>query len=99
MAVLLALILAQADDPATVAAALDAAIRKIPGYNAAAEAKPVGDDAFLRRVFNDLVGTSVTEADLKAFAADVDPMKRSKMVDRLLADGRFDIVWARRFSR
>src|SRR4029079_15924434 len=99
MAILLALILAQADDPATVAASLDAAIRRIPGYNAAAEDKPVGDEAFLRRIFADLVGSFPLDADLKALAADADPLKRSKMVDYLLADGRFDAFWARRFSR
>jgi hypothetical protein len=99
MAILLALILAQADDPAAVAERLDAAIRSIPGYNAKAEAKPIGDEAFLRRIYRDLVDSPVQDSDVQAFVGDADPMKRAKLIDSLVADIRFDAFWARRFTR
>src|SRR5688572_17070439 len=47
------------------------------------------DAAFLRRVHLDLVGTVPTHDETAAFLADPDPVKRAKLVDRLLADPRF----------
>src|SRR5262245_34315120 len=54
--------------------------------------KPAGraDDAtFLRRVTLDLVGTVPTHDETQQFLADVDPKKREKLIDRLLADPRY----------
>jgi hypothetical protein len=99
MAILLALLLLQADEASAAAERLDAAIRGIAGYNAALEAKTVGDAAFLKRLSKDLVDAAPTDEELKAFVADPDPAKRSKAIDRLVADPRFDAFWARRFSR
>lgn len=52
-------------------------------------APPSGDAGFLRRVTLDLVGTVPTADEAAAFLADRDPDKRSKAIDRLLADRRF----------
>lgn len=46
----------------------------------------LGDAAFLRRVYLDLVGTLPTRDRLHAFLADDDPAKRERLVDELLAD-------------
>jgi len=51
---------------------------------------PAADDAeFLRRVYLDLCGTIATHDEARAFLDDKDPAKRSKLIDRLLADPRF----------
>lgn len=99
MAILLALLLAQADDRSAVAERLDAAIRAMAGYNAGLEAKPLGDAEFLKRVTRDLLDVAPIEGELKSFEADLDRAKRAKAVDRLLADPRFDVFWAKRFTR
>ena len=95
---LLALLLSQADDPTTVAAKLDAAIGGIPGIAGKPEPKPVGDDAFIRRLYKDLVEVAPTAAEAQAFAADPNPNKRAALIDQLLADDRFGGYWARRFT-
>jgi hypothetical protein len=53
----------------------------------------VGDDAFLRRVFLDTVGTPPTEAEARAFLADSAPDKRTLIIERLLADERHADHW------
>lgn len=51
---------------------------------------PVADDAaFLRRVYFDLCGTIPTAEEAKAFLDDTAADKRTKLIDRLLADPRF----------
>jgi len=51
---------------------------------------PLCDDAtFLRRVHLDLVATIPTPEEAETFLKDADPRKRTKLVDRLLADPRF----------
>jgi hypothetical protein len=49
---------------------------------------PLGDGAFLRRVYLDLVGLLPPRERLHAFLADEDPTKRERIVDELLADNR-----------
>ncbi len=50
---------------------------------------PVCSDlAFLRRVTFDVVGVPPTSAEITAFEADRSPDKRSRVIDRLLADPR-----------
>ena len=47
------------------------------------------DAEFLRRVTLDLIGTIPTGDETIEFLADTDPEKRSKRIDKLLADPRF----------
>ncbi len=53
-----------------------------------------GDNEFLRRVTLDLTGRIPTPQDLTAFAADPDPAKRDKAVDKLLASEGYVDKWA-----
>jgi hypothetical protein len=48
------------------------------------------DAEFLRRLYLDLVGNIPAAAEAKAFLADADPKKRDALIDRLLADPRFN---------
>jgi hypothetical protein len=48
-------------------------------------APPAGDLEFLRRASLDLAGVIPAVAEVRAFATDPDPGKRSRLVDRLLA--------------
>jgi len=50
--------------------------------------KPVDDRTFARRLFLDVVGLLPTEAELAAFSADRHADKRTRLVQRLLADNR-----------
>jgi len=59
---------------------------------------PAGDAEFLRRVTLDLVGTLPTPAETKAFLADPQPDKRTRMIETLLADPRFPFHWAEVFD-
>lgn len=65
-------------------------------------AAPVADDAeFLRRVYLDLVGRIPSVRETKAFFADGDAAKRTKVIDQLLASPEharrlqqyFDVLW------
>ena len=47
------------------------------------------DEVFLRRVFFDVIGTPPTPDEARAFLADKDPQKRSKLIDRLLEREEF----------
>ena len=49
---------------------------------------PVGDAAFARRAYLDVWGLLPSPADLNEFVKSADTNKRSKLVDRLLADNR-----------
>ena len=50
-----------------------------------------GDEAFLRRIYLDVIGVPPTAEDAKSFLADTNPDKRTKLIDRLLEDeGRAD---------
>jgi hypothetical protein len=58
------------------------------------ETAPVVDDAaFLRRVFLDTVGVPPGEEDVLGFLADASPAKRSRVIDRLVADERWAEHW------
>ncbi|MBI5768068.1 MAG: DUF1553 domain-containing protein [Verrucomicrobia bacterium] len=58
-----------------------------------ARAAPVDDAAFLRRVYFDTVGVPPTEREVRAFLADRAPDKRTRVIDRLLADERWADHW------
>ncbi len=60
----------------------------------AAELTPKADDAtFLRRAYLDTIGVAPSLAEAKAFLADGDPDKRTKLVRGLLADPRWADNW------
>src|SRR3954467_5637092 len=51
---------------------------------------PRCDDAtFLRRIYLDLAGVVPSLEETQQFRKDADPQKRSKLIDKLLADPRF----------
>ncbi|MDB5312490.1 MAG: hypothetical protein JWO38_6692 [Gemmataceae bacterium] len=52
------------------------------------------DEAFLRRLSLDAIGTLPTPEEVRAFLADTDPKKREKAVDRVLDRGEFTDWWA-----
>jgi hypothetical protein len=55
---------------------------------------PSGDAEFLRRVSYDLIGVPPTVEELQAFLADKSATKRSRAIDKLMADTRFVDHWA-----
>jgi len=56
---------------------------------------PLASDAeFLRRVYLDAIGTLPAPDEVKAFAADTDPAKRDKVIDKLLDRPEFVDFWA-----
>ncbi len=56
---------------------------------------PLAEDAeFLRRVQLDIIGRIPTSDEVKTFAADADPQKRSKKIDELLSREAFNEKWA-----
>ena len=56
-------------------------------------AAPASDLAFLRRVSVDFIGRIPTEAELRQYLAWPAAERRSKLIDRLLADERFADRW------
>jgi len=52
------------------------------------------DEVFLRRIYLDVIGTLPTPEEARAFLADDDPQKRSKLIDRLLASREFADFWS-----
>ncbi|HQZ28007.1 MAG: DUF1549 domain-containing protein [Verrucomicrobiales bacterium] len=56
------------------------------------------DEEFLRRVSLDIVGQLPTVPEYRAFMADVDPKKRSKVIDTLLARKEFTEMWVMKWS-
>ncbi len=55
---------------------------------------PCTDEVFLRRVYLDATGVLPTPDEVRAFLADGDPQKRSKLIDRLLERDEFADFWA-----
>jgi hypothetical protein len=84
--------------PAETAAAVDRLLAEevFAGPDGTAETAPACDDAtFLKRTSLDLIGQLPTPEQVTAFALDPLPDKRARLVDRLLADDRFAMNWAR----
>ena len=57
-----------------------------------------GDEHFLRRVYLDAIGLLPTEAEAAGFLKSADPLKRSKLIDALLARTEFSEFWALKFT-
>jgi len=57
-------------------------------------ARPIDDEAYLRRVTLDLIGRQPTLAEREAFLADECADKRAKVVEQLLASTEFGVNWA-----
>lgn len=51
------------------------------------------DETFLRRVTLDLAARTPTEDEYRVFMADTSPEKRSRLIDKLLADDAFADYW------
>ena len=63
------------------------------------KALPVIDDlTFLRRIHVDLIGRIPSEAEIQEFLASKDPQKRSKLIEKLLADERIADTWTTVFA-
>ena len=52
------------------------------------------DEEFIRRVYLDVIGILPSLEEVTAFAEDVDPAKRAKVVDRLLERPEYSKFWA-----
>src|SRR6185312_13840950 len=52
------------------------------------------DEAFLRRLYLDAIGTLPTPEEIRAFLADADSKKRDKAIDKVLDRGEFTDWWA-----
>ena len=56
------------------------------------------DEAFVRRVYVDLIGLLPTPAEREKFLADADPKKREKLVDALLEREEFRDIWVMKWA-
>jgi len=56
------------------------------------------DEVFYRRAYLDLLGVVPSGASAQAFAADGDPQKREKLIDRLLEREEFADFWALKWA-
>ncbi len=56
------------------------------------------DGVFIRRAYLDVCGIIPTAAEVKAFLADTDPKKRTKLIDTLLARSEFADYWAQKWG-
>lgn len=56
------------------------------------------DEAFLRRIYVDLIGQVPTEEEYHRFMASVEPDKRDKLIDELLARKDFTELWVSKWA-
>ena len=56
------------------------------------------DEAFLRRVFVDLVGQVPTEEEYNRYMSSTEPDKRDKLIDELLSRKEFTEVWVSKWA-
>src|SRR5262249_27855955 len=85
---------APAAQPAAVAKQLDAELQDHWKAVGVAPVAAADDVAFLRRAWLDLAGVTPSADEAQAFAADKDPNKRTKLIDKLLASDEFADHWA-----
>jgi hypothetical protein len=97
LVVLLSAVSLHAADPVSAPATanqVDALFKKaLDGQ--APQAKPVGDEQFIRRVYLDLTGKLPSTDDVQAFVADTAADKRAKLIDRLLLSDAYAVNWGR----
>jgi hypothetical protein len=84
--------------PKPFAESIDAAVLTVPGWNARIAPPAMDDVEFIYRISQDLLGEVPKDELVRAFTAEVDPRKREKRVDELLASPRFGEFWARRLA-
>jgi Protein of unknown function (DUF1549)/Protein of unknown function (DUF1553) len=77
-----------------VARHLDALLLHTAGAPASLPAL-ADDETFLRRVSLDLTGKLPAPAEIEAFAANRDPAKRARLIDRLLMTENYAVNWGR----
>jgi len=63
-----------------------------------APANLCSDEAFVRRVYLDAIGTLPTAKEASQFLADADPDKRGKLIDRLLERDEFADYWTMKWA-
>jgi hypothetical protein len=56
--------------------------------------EPCSEEVFLRRAFLDVIGSLPKPEEARAYLADPDPKKRSKLIDRLLERDEYADFWA-----
>ncbi|MCE9528255.1 MAG: DUF1549 and DUF1553 domain-containing protein [Planctomycetales bacterium] len=88
---------AWAAGPVEVATKVDASLLAELPTNAAKPMKKIGDEEFLRRAYLDIIGHIPSPEEVTAFVLDPAQDKRTKVVDKLLADERFGENWGRYF--
>lgn len=86
------------DEPATPPETVAQKVNELLSKELAGERyrpAPAADDAvFLRRVFLDLIGEPPTPNDVLAFLSDSSSDKKTRVVEKLLADPQFGANWA-----
>ena len=63
-----------------------------------APSQPCTDEQFVRRAHLDITGTLPTPNEIVAFAADTDPAKRDKLVDRLVDSPAYSYFFANKWA-
>jgi hypothetical protein len=60
--------------------------------------EPASDTTFHRRAFLDVIGRLPTPDETRAFLADTDPEKKTKLIDRLLERPEYADFWANKWA-
>jgi len=86
-----------ADNPSQAAAKADKILRSEVPYANVAKVAPtrIDDERFLRRASLDIIGRLPTPEEVTAFALDPTGDKRTKLVEKLLANSQFGENWGR----
>lgn len=74
---------------------IDSLLKKLQSQEGLKFATRTTDEAFIRRVYLDLVGKLPEPADITSFVADKSPSKRPELIDKLLASDDFNKHWAK----
>lgn len=77
---------------------IDAAVQAKLQKLRTAQAPLCTDSEFVRRVYLDVCGIAPTAEEAKAFLADTDPAKRSKLIDQLLERPEFVDLWTLKWN-
>lgn len=77
------------DNESELTALIDREIKKVWERDGIKAAERCSDEEFLRRVYIDTIGVPPSYDEAVAFYADKDEAKRSKLIDKLVADERF----------